>query len=117
MVADEPEDEIKVEIELQEERYFVGERVSQVVNSNVNQVLASIWDKPGFFKIERSINESQVTHIEDNTGVLGNDQCTDLIGIRTQSEDTASYIQYFIARTQSAVNIIDTVKEKMYCLQ
>ena len=75
MVSEETEDEIKVEIELQEERYFVGERVSQVVNSNVNQILAALWNKPGFFKIERSINESQVTFIEDNTGVPGNDQC------------------------------------------
>ena len=53
----------EVTIELQEERYFIGERVSQVVNSNVNQLLVALWDKPGFLKIDRRRNEQKVTLI------------------------------------------------------
>ena len=68
-------------------------------------------------KIDRRRNEQKVTLIEDDTEIPSNHQCTDLIGIRTNGDEAPSYIQYFIARTLSAINIIDTVKEKMYCLQ
>ena len=106
-----------VTIELQEERYFEGQRVSQVINSNVNQLLVALWEEPGYFKIDRRRTGLEMTHIEDETNVANNFQCTDLVGLRCESDEAPSYVQYFIARTQAAINIVDTVKEKVYCLQ
>ena len=34
--TDDDKDKYKVTVELQDERYFEGERVSQIINSNVN---------------------------------------------------------------------------------
>ena len=87
-----------------------------MINSNVNQLLVALWETPGFFKIDRRKAEQKITHIEDETRIPGNYHCTDLVGIRSDSEEQASYIQYYIARTEAAINIIDTVKEKVYCL-
>ena len=53
IISDDVKDKYEIMIELQDERYFIGERVSQVINSNVNQLLVALWDKPGFFKIDR----------------------------------------------------------------
>ena len=113
----EPEKEkFKVTIELQQERYFSGQRVSQVVNSNVNQLLVALWEEKGFYKIDRRTSEKKVTLIEDETEIERNYHCTDLVGIRSENENHPSYIQYYIARTEAAINIVDTVKEKIYCL-
>ena len=109
-------DKFKISIALQEERYFEGKRVSQVINSNVNQILVALWDEPGFFKIDRRTTEQKITKIEDTTNIPGNINCTDLVAIRSDSDDQPTYIQYYIARTQAAINIVDTVKEKVYCL-
>ena len=108
--------EIKISIELQDEEYFKGQRVSQVIISNVNQLLVALWEESGFYRIQRSTYDHQITYIADETGVPNNYHCTDLIGIKADPTDSSSFIQYFIARTETAINIIDTVKEKIYCL-
>ena len=106
--------DIELSIVLQEDEvYFKDQRVSQVIQSNVNQLLVALWDKPGYYRIQRKSYENHVTYIPDETGVKHNYHCTDLVGI---SADNLSFIQYFIARTETAINIIDTVKEKVYCL-
>ena len=106
-----------MKITLQEERYFVGQRVSQVVSSNVNQLLVALWDEPGYIKLDRKRAELKLTYIEDKTRVPNNLRCTDLIGIWSDDAQVSSYMQYFVARTQAAINIIDIVKDKVYCLR
>ena len=101
---------------LDEERYLLGRRVSQVVSSSLNQILATVWDEPGVWKIDRNSNESEVTLIEDDTHIEGNIHCTDLISIQQANSESPNYRQYFIARTEVAINIVDADRNKIYCL-
>ena len=56
----------KVTINLIKERYFEGQRVSQIANTNVvNQLLATIWDDSGYYKINRKQDEFKISYIED----------------------------------------------------
>ena len=55
--------------------------MSQVISSNLNQILATVWDEPGVWKIDRTSNEIEVTLIEDDTNIEGNINCTDLISV------------------------------------
>ena len=119
MVVDKNKQSCVVEstlILLHEERYFEGKRVSQVIASNLNQILATVWDEPGVWKIDRTSNEIEVTLIEDDTNIEGNINCTDLISIQQANSESPNYFQYFIARTAVAINIVDTSRNKIYCL-
>ena len=91
--------------------------MSQVIETNVNQLLVTLWDDPGYYKIDRKQGENTtITYIEDYGGIEDNVNCTDLIQISTENEENASYQHYIISRTKSALNIIDTIKDKVYCL-
>ena len=90
--------------------------MSQVISSNLNQILATVWDEPGVWKIDRTSNEIEVTLIEDDTNIEGNINCTDLISIQQANSESPNYFQYFIARTAVAINIVDTNRNKIYCL-
>ena len=107
----------KVSINLIKERYFEGQRVSQIINTNVvNQLLVTIWDDSGYYKIDRKQDEFKMSYIEDLSNIEDNNNCTDLIQVSTENEDNASYQSYFISRTQNAINLIDTTRERAYCL-
>ena len=90
--------------------------MSQVINSNINQLLVALWDDPGYYKIERRQFDQKITYISDSGNVENNINCTDLIQISSENEDNMSYPQYFISRTKTAINVIDIVREKIYCL-
>ena len=90
--------------------------MSQVINSNINQLLVALWDDPGYYKIERRQFDQKITYISDSGNVENNINCTDLIQISSENEDSMSYPQYFISRTKTAINVIDIVREKIYCL-
>ena len=66
-------------MQLLAERYFEGRRVSQAINSNVNQLLVALWDEPGYYKVERRQYEHKITYIEDSSNIENNYNCTDLM--------------------------------------
>ena len=105
-----------ITIELLDECYFEGQRVSQVINSNINQLLVALWDDPGYYKIERRQYDKKTTYISDSGNIENNIHCTDLIQISSENEENMSYNHYFISRTKSAINVVDIVREKIYCL-
>ena len=105
-----------ITIELLDECYFEGQRVSQVINSNINQLLVALWDDPGYYKIERRQYDKKTTYISDTGNIENNIHCTDLIQISSENEENMSYNHYFISRTESAINVVDIVREKIYCL-
>ena len=107
----------KATIELKEERYFEGQGVARVANCNVNQLLVALWDVPGYYKLERATFEHTCTLIGDRTRIEGNFQCTDLVPLGAPSDDQPQFVQYFVARTLAAVNIVDTVRERVYDLE
>ena len=79
-------------------------------------MLVTLWDDSGYYKIDRKQDEFKMSYIEDKNNIEYNINCTDLIQVSTENEENASYQSYFISRTKSAINLIDTTREKAYCL-
>ena len=54
--------------------------MSQVIETNVNQLLVTLWDDPGYYKIDRKHGENTtITYIENYEEIEDNINCTDLI--------------------------------------
>lgn len=94
-------------LDVSDEKYFEGKRVSQVIQLERYSCLVAIWDEPGYYFLERS--NKTVVKIEDHSFDNNNVACNDLFLFDAGKNSLNSKFRnaFAVSRTLNAINFID----------